>query len=125
MAQHHEALNPIHPSVLSFLDPAFIKLYNEHIANIPNKPIDINSLRGKYSVLYSYGTAPAPEAAKTWDTKIPGYQGAEISVRMYEPASPGPWPVHVDFHGGGKIRNTQEIWQIANGNRMGTWRSQH
>lgn len=101
MAQHHEALNPIHPSVLSSLDPTFVKFYNEHVANIPNKPIDINLLRSKYSVLYSYGTAPAPEAAKIWDTRILGYQGAEISVQMHEPASPGPWPVHVDFHCGG------------------------
>jgi acetyl esterase/lipase len=102
MAQHHEALNPIHPSVLSSLDPTFVRLYNEHVANIPNKPIDLGFLRSKYSVLYSYGTAPAPEAAKIWDLNIPGYQGAEISVRVYEPASPGPWPVHIDFHGGGK-----------------------
>jgi acetyl esterase/lipase len=103
MPDHSEVPNPIHPSVLPSLDPTFVKLYNEHIANIPNKPIDLNSLRSNYSVQYSYATAPAAEASKIWDTKIPGYQGAEISVRIYEPASPGPWPVHIDFHGGGKF----------------------
>lgn len=101
MSQQDEPPNPIHPSVLSFLDPTFVKLYNEHIANIPSKPVDLESLRSKYSVQYSYATAPAPEAARTWDAKIPGYQGAGISVRVYEPASPGPWPVHINFHGGG------------------------
>ncbi len=127
MSEHHEALNPIHPSVLSSLAPAFIKLYNEHVANIPNKPIDLNFLRSKYSVLYSYGTAPAPEAARTWDTKIPGHQGAEISVRMYEPADPGPWPVHIDFHGGGKIPAPTVISsnRMLISNSMGTWRPRH
>jgi acetyl esterase/lipase len=102
MAERHEALNPIHPSVLSSLDPTFVKLYNGHVANIRNKPIDLNFLRTEYSALYSYGTAPAPEAAKAWDATVPGYQGAEITVRVYEPATPGPWPVHIDFHGGGR-----------------------
>ncbi|KAH6680655.1 Alpha/Beta hydrolase protein [Halenospora varia] len=101
MAQQHEALNPIHPSVLSSLDPAFVDVYNKHVAHIPNKPIDLQFLRSKYSVLYSYGTAPAPEAAKTYDSSVPGHGGAEIAVRIYEPATPGPWPVYIDYHGGG------------------------
>jgi acetyl esterase/lipase len=125
MAQHHEVLNPIHPSVLSSLDPAFVKFYNEHVANIPNKPIDLNFLRSKYSVPYSYGTAPAPEAAKTWDTKIPGHQGAEISARIYEPANPGPWPVHINFHGGGEILETRNLSRSLTGNRMGSWGPRH
>lgn len=105
MAEHHEALDPIHPSVLSSLDPTFVELYNAHVANVLNKPIDLNFLRTKYSVLYSYGTAPAPEAARTWDTTVPGHGGVDIAVRMYEPSTPGPWPVHIDYHGGGKFFN--------------------
>ncbi|KAL4890555.1 Alpha/Beta hydrolase protein [Aspergillus ambiguus] len=97
----HEALNPIHPSVLPHLDPVFIKLYNEHVANTPNKPIDLSILRSKYSVLYSYGTGPAPEPGRVYDASVPGHQGEMIPVRVYEPATPGPWPVHIDFHGGG------------------------
>lgn len=98
----HEALNPIHPSVLSHLDPVFVKLYNENVANTPNKPIDLAILRSKYSVLYSYGTGPAPEPARIYDTTVPGYNDDLIPVRVYEPSSPGPWPVHIDFHGGGR-----------------------
>ncbi|GES58666.1 esterase [Aspergillus terreus] len=97
----HEALNPIHPSVLPHLDPVFVQLYNEHVANTPNKPIDLAVLRSKYSVLYSYGTGPAPEPARVYDASVPGHQGEMIPVRVYEPATPGPWPVHIDFHGGG------------------------
>ncbi|GKZ58782.1 hypothetical protein AnigIFM49718_004618 [Aspergillus niger] len=97
----HEALNPIHPSVLPHLDPTFIELYNKHVANTPSGPIDLTVLRSKYSVLYSYGTGPAPEPARVYDATIPGRNGDLIPCRVYEPDSPGPWPVHVDFHGGG------------------------
>lgn len=97
----HEALNPIHPSVLPHLDPVFIDLYNTHVANTPNKPIDLGILRSKYSVLYSYGTGPFPEPEKVYDAEVPGHNGDMIPVRVYNPNSQGPWAVHIDFHGGG------------------------
>ena len=97
----HEALQPIHPSMLDRLDPTFTKLYNENVANTPLKPIDLGILRTKYSVLYSYGTGPAPEPAKVYDSKIEIGDGVSLDVRVYEPASEGPWPVHIDYHGGG------------------------
>ncbi|CAG7937919.1 unnamed protein product [Penicillium nalgiovense] len=97
----HEALNPIHPSVLPHLDPVFVQLYNEHVANTPGGPIDLAVLRTKYSVLYSYGTGPAPDCARIYDAQVPGHNKDLIPVRVYEPSSPGPWPVHIDFHGGG------------------------
>ncbi|RMZ82865.1 hypothetical protein DV737_g1893, partial [Chaetothyriales sp. CBS 132003] len=98
---HHEALNPIHPDMLDRLDPTFVQLYNEHVANTPNQPIDLAFLRSKYSVLYSYGTGPAPDVARIYDSKIPAGEAVELDVRVYEPSSSGPWPVHIDFHGGG------------------------
>jgi acetyl esterase/lipase len=98
---HHEALNPIHPDMLNRLDPVFVELYNEHVANTPNKPIDLAFLRSKYSVLYSYGTGPAPDVHRIYDSTIPIGEGVELDVRVYEPSSTGPWPVHIDFHGGG------------------------
>jgi len=98
---HHEALNPIHPDMLDRLDPTFVELYNAHVANTPNKPIDLAFLRSKYSVLYSYGTGPAPAVGRIYDSKIPTPEGAELDIRVYEPSSPGPWPIHLDFHGGG------------------------
>ncbi|KAJ5609842.1 hypothetical protein N7528_009108 [Penicillium herquei] len=97
----HEALNPIHPDVLPYLDPTFVKLYNEHVANTPAGPIDLSVLRSKYSVLYSYGTGRAPDCGRIYDSEVPGQNGDLIPIRVYEPSSPGPWPVHVDFHGGG------------------------
>ncbi|KAG6014353.1 hypothetical protein E4U43_006621 [Claviceps pusilla] len=107
----HEALQPIHPSMAGKLDPVFEKLYNDHVANTPLQPIDLAALRTKYSVLYSYGTGPAPDVGRIYDAQIPLDPDADpdadpgpdthLQVRVYEPDSPGPWPVHMDFHGGG------------------------
>ncbi|MBV60142.1 MAG: hypothetical protein CMH65_02450 [Nevskiales bacterium] len=97
----HEALQPLHPSMAGKLDPVFEKLYNDHVANTPMKPIDLGKLRENYSRLYSYGTGPAPDVGKTYDTTFPLEDGTEIPLRVYEPATPGPWPVHIDYHGGG------------------------
>ncbi|KND86839.1 AB hydrolase superfamily protein [Tolypocladium ophioglossoides CBS 100239] len=99
----HEALQPIHPSMAGKLDPVFEKLYNDNVANTPLKPIDLALLRSKYSVLYSYGTGPAPDVGRVYDDQIPLDDGsdAKLDVRVYEPASEGPWPVHIDYHGGG------------------------
>ncbi|KAG5912662.1 hypothetical protein E4U42_002020, partial [Claviceps africana] len=60
----HEALQPIHPSMAGKLDPVFEELYNRHVANTPAKPIDLAALRSTYSVLYSYGTGPAPDVGR-------------------------------------------------------------
>ena len=66
---------------LDRLDPTFTKLYNENVANTPLKPIDLGILRTKYSVLYSYGTGPAPEPAKVYDSKIEIGDGVSLDVR--------------------------------------------
>lgn len=97
----HEVLQPIHPSMEGKLDPVFVKLYNENVANTPQKPIDFAVLRKNYSILYSYGTGPAPDVAKVYDTQITTDDGVALDVRVYEPDTPGPWPVHIDYHGGG------------------------
>ncbi|KAM5520940.1 alpha beta hydrolase fold protein [Fusarium oxysporum f. sp. phaseoli] len=97
----HEALQPVHPSMKGKLDPVFEKLYNDNVANTPLKPIDLGILRSKYSVLYSYGTGPAPDVARQYDTQIVTHEGITLDVRVYEPDTAGPWPVHIDYHGGG------------------------
>lgn len=112
----HEALQPVHPSMKGKLDPVFEKLYNDNVANTPLRPIDLAVLRRNYSALYSYGTGPAPDVGRIYDATIPiiddddddddGSSSSStkrtlLDVRVYEPSSPGPWPVHVDFHGGG------------------------
>lgn len=97
----HEDLQPILPSMKEKLDPTFERLYNENIANTPARAPDITVLRSNYSILCSYATGPAPAVGKVYDDTLPLEDGQLLQVRVYEPASEGPWPVHPDFHGGG------------------------
>ncbi|KAG7804981.1 hypothetical protein KL924_005304 [Ogataea haglerorum] len=100
----HEAINPIHPSMVGKLDPEFEKMYNEHVANTPNRPIDLPLLRKNYNKIYSYGTAPAPEIKNIENIKFPSFDGEQVALRIYRPndySDSEKLPVHLDFHGGG------------------------
>lgn len=104
MTQGHEAINPIHPSLVDKLDPEFVKLYNEHVANTPNKPIDLYKLRKNYSKIYSYGTAAYPEIKNVEELTFSSFDGVEVKIRIYKPNDTKAdelLPVHIDFHGGG------------------------
>lgn len=104
MTQAHEAVNPIHPDVLAKMDPVFVKMYNKHVANIPNKPIDLYKLRANYSKIYSYGTGEFPEIKSVENLTFPSFDGAQVPIRVYRPNDVKPddvLPVHIDFHGGG------------------------
>ncbi|OCT45580.1 esterase [Cladophialophora carrionii] len=100
--------NPLHPSVVDKLDPAFVKLYNDYIANGPPWPTDINLVRQNYSALYSYATAPPSGVGGIGETTVPGWEKypGEVNVRVYVPPGEEPtqrkvWPAHFNFHGGG------------------------
>ncbi|KAG7806119.1 hypothetical protein KL921_005096 [Ogataea angusta] len=79
----HEAINPIHPSMVGKLDPEFEKMYNEHVANTPNRPIDLPMLRKNYNKIYPMALL-LHQRSKTSKT----LQSEKL-------------PVHLDFHGGG------------------------
>lgn len=102
----HEAVNPIHPTILPKLDPAFVELYNKNLAHIPPRAPDLALLRKIYSTQYSYATAPSPACGKENEIEIDGWQRypGKIKLRIYIPPGKAPasgWPVHLDFHGGG------------------------
>lgn len=103
MADSHEALNPIHPSMLDKIDPDFKRMYDKHVANTPNNPIDLAVLRKNYSKIYSYGTAPSPPVEYQKDIKFPSFDEYEVTIRVYKPSGMEGeiLPVHIDFHGGG------------------------
>jgi acetyl esterase/lipase len=100
--------NPIHPSIIEKLDPAFVKLYNDYIGNSAPPSNDINVVRQSYSALYSYATAPASGVGGIGETQVPGWEKypGDVNVRVYVPPGEEPgmrktWPVHFNFHGGG------------------------
>lgn len=100
--------NPLHPTILPLLSPEFVDLYNSTIQYWPPPPTDLQTIRANYSSLYRFATRTATGVGGIGETQVPGwpkYPG-EISVRVYVP--PGEegerkvWPVHFNFHGGGK-----------------------
>lgn len=131
--QHHSATvspvpkqpqtqrNPLHPSLVDRLDPAFVKLYNDHLANnvSPSDLHDIHTVRQNYSSLYSFATAPASGVGGIGETQVPGWNKypGDVNVRVYVP--PGEevgmrkvWPVHFNFHGGGEFDLSPNIHPI-------------
>ena len=100
--------NPIHPSVIDRLDPGFVKLYNDHMASMPIS-LDLYEVRRDYSHLYSYAVAPASGVGGIGETSVPGWEKypGDVEVRIYVPPGEEPgerkvWPVHFNFHGGGR-----------------------
>ena len=119
----------LHPSVIDKLDPAFVKLYNEHIANGPSPSTDINIVRQNYSSVYRFATQNPSGVGGIGETVVPGWHKypAEIAVRVYVP--PGEpqgersiWPVHFNFHGGGKNNQIAlRLPHLLTNTRLGGW----
>ena len=55
-----------------------------------------------FSEAMSGQRAPGPEVGEVVDGTLPG-AGGELSYRLYRPATPGPHPIVVYFHGGGWV----------------------
>lgn len=106
--QPQKLLRPLHPSVVNKLDGAFVKLYNEHLAGVQPSQ-DINVVRANFSTTYRFATNVPTPVGGIGETAVPGWQKypGDINVRVYVPPGEEPgtrqvWPVHFNFHGGGK-----------------------
>ncbi|KAL2212059.1 hypothetical protein CC79DRAFT_1364343 [Sarocladium strictum] len=89
------------------LDPAWIQMWNEHGGGdmVRADEVTIEEYRkspAKYG--FSYPTWAGPSVHSVQDLDIPVTQPAgEIAIRVYSPAGSGPFPVHLNFHGGGWV----------------------
>ncbi|KAJ5160723.1 Alpha/beta hydrolase fold-3 [Penicillium canariense] len=63
---------------------------------------------------FTYPTFSGPPVYHVEDLRIPVSQPAGIiTIRVYTPEGPGPFPVHLNFHGGGWVLgnlNTEAAW---------------
>lgn len=87
------------------LDAAWVKIYNDKIAPTPPRVPDLAMLRQGYSTQWDSVKRPLDASlVRTYNTSFTARDGASIALRVYEPTSSqtkGPWPIHVNFHGGG------------------------
>ncbi|KAM0227417.1 hypothetical protein ACHAPO_011542 [Fusarium lateritium] len=98
------------------LDPEWRKLWNTHGSSmIRADEVSIEEYRldpAKYS--FTYPTYEGPEVFHVEDRKIPVTKPeGEITIRIYSPERPGPFPVHMNFHGGGWVLgglNSEAAW---------------
>jgi acetyl esterase/lipase len=56
-----------------------------------------------FSDAMSAASPPGPEVGEVVDATLPGAAGNDLAYRLYRPATPGPHPVVVYFHGGGWV----------------------
>ena len=107
-ADQERILNPINPDILPLLDPEFVAYYNKYIGPNPaTHQVPFNEVRsnpekwrGKWCIDYTGEPGVG-------NLSIPSKDGYQIPMRTYSPDSsiwgPGPYPVHVNFHGGGNV----------------------
>ncbi|RTE83743.1 hypothetical protein BHE90_001753 [Fusarium euwallaceae] len=100
--------NPIDPSFLDRLDKDFIEYYNLNLANKPaTHSVSIADIRANPKKYASPWCRDFSNESFVKDIKIKSDDGHEFTARCYHPdasKSPfgqGPYPVHINFHGGG------------------------
>ncbi|KAF2021448.1 hypothetical protein BU24DRAFT_438531 [Aaosphaeria arxii CBS 175.79] len=91
---------------LAGLDPEWISLWNTYGADmIRADEVSIEEFRkdpAKYS--FTYPTCAGPDVFHVEDMNVPVTKPTgEVAVRIYSPKGKGPFPVHVNFHGGGWV----------------------
>jgi acetyl esterase len=83
------------------LDPQARQVLDQ-IAQLGFPPVEMVSPEQARINFKARPRAAGPEVAKVEDRTIPG-PGSEISIRIYTPHGPGPFPALVWFHGGGWV----------------------
>lgn len=98
------------------LDQEWRQLWNIHGSSMVRADeVNIEEYRldpAKYS--FTYPTCRGPDVFHVEDKQIlVSHPNGEITVRIYSPEGPGPFPVHLNFHGGGWVLgglNSEAAW---------------
>jgi acetyl esterase/lipase len=90
----------------SRLDPEWVSLWNDHgrhqlradEVSVPEYRKDPKA----YSFTYAAWEGPKVFQEEEFDVPVTRPSGT-VRIRVYTPEGPGPFPVHVNFHGGGWV----------------------
>ncbi|KIH92130.1 hypothetical protein SPBR_09125 [Sporothrix brasiliensis 5110] len=98
-------LNPIHLDMVGRLDPRFVEYYNKNLAHKEaTHQVPLAEVRANPAAWARPWIQDDDPDTKDWT--VPSTDGAFV-VRVYHPdasrAGPGPYPVHINFHGGGWV----------------------
>ncbi|KAH3973407.1 hypothetical protein HBI25_082130 [Parastagonospora nodorum] len=91
---------------LAGLDPEWVELWHAHGAHMVRADeLSLEEYRenpAQYS--FTHPTCAGPDVFHVEDIQMPVTTPVgEITVRVYSPEGPGPFPVHLNFHGGGWV----------------------
>ncbi|CAM1509512.1 Fc.00g032510.m01.CDS01 [Cosmosporella sp. VM-42] len=98
------------------LDPEWRAMWNNYGSSMVRADeVTIEEYRSnpaRYS--FTYPTYSGPDVFHVEDCQVPVSQpSGEVTVRIYSPKGPGPFPVHLNFHGGGWVLGslkTEAAW---------------
>ncbi|OQD79653.1 hypothetical protein PENANT_c046G08060 [Penicillium antarcticum] len=102
--------------LLGDVDPEWVNLWERHGSSmVKADELSLEEFRkdpAAYS--FTFPTCSGPPVFHIEDIEIPVSRPAgNIVIRVYTPEGPGPFPVHLNFHGGG--------WVLGNLNSEATW----
>lgn len=98
----------IEPHILAKLDPDFVKYWTGVMSKAPTPTkVTIEKVRADPAMFASPCALDTKGYPGTVDKEVTSEDGAKIPVRIYYPDEskhgPGPYPVHLNFHGGGFV----------------------
>ncbi|ROW15313.1 hypothetical protein VPNG_03063 [Cytospora leucostoma] len=106
---HYDPVKEIEPHILAQLDPEFVEFWtNAQRKGAPNKEqFTIEALRANPEKFARPSALDTRGFKGTLEKEVTSEDGAKIPVRVYYPDEakhgPGPYPVHLNFHGGGFV----------------------
>lgn len=105
----YDPVEVIEPHILAKLDPDFVSRWTELMNSIPDPTheVTIEEIRADPKVLAPPCALDTKGRPRTAENEVTSEDGAKIPVRIYYPDEskhgPGPYPVHLNFHGGGFV----------------------
>jgi acetyl esterase/lipase len=94
----------VNDGIIRELEPD-VQVMLETMAELQLPPIETMGVEGARQFMEASGAMmpPGPEVGEIVDGTLPGADGAELAYRLYRPATEGPHPIAVYFHGGGWV----------------------
>jgi acetyl esterase/lipase len=84
---------------------ADVQVMLDTMAEMGLPPIETMGVEGARAFMEAAGAAmpPGPEVGEIVDGTLPGADGTPLEYRLYRPATEGPHPITVYYHGGGWV----------------------